>query len=529
MHRFLRLGASPRARDVRSFVPFLPVIVFFAAELWAVQELTFPPDRPMETFHLVAGKTLRGVLDLLFATVVVLSLRRWFVYSVWTVWTIVATVLLHYFRCFDRPLSIVMLLNQWEGVPVALRSAPAVFDWLICATLVGTLGVKVGLYLLARGRAAPPRRVGPLRTLAGAAYVTLLLGLGFFADPLRQFRTHGTMSRMGTTFGYVWSWVGEYAYLGGEELLDRALVAGRSHSDRLLSVEPPLRIPERVVVVQVESLDYEVLDLKIGDEHVTPFLSALRDQSMFFKVRAVHQNGSSDADFVMLMARMPSPDVVTYNIRGYPYADSLPALLSERGYETAAFHGNWGGFFHRDHAFNRMGFSSLYFRGALSDRYGSDPLFWGIPDAAVLDVSKQLMCNEDSRPMFHFVITVTSHAPFDMLPEAERELYLDPSSARENYLNTIRYVDRALQRYVSALPEGTLVILYADHESGVLTSHVDERGRRIEYIPFFIFQPSVNLAEVQRTRGKPITTSGELTLLDLSGYVRNSILSHSSG
>ena len=70
-------------------------------------------------------------------------------------------------------------------------------------------------------------------------------------------------------------------------------------------------------------------------------------------------------------------------------------------------------------------------------------------------------------PQLHFIITLTSHGPWIYLGPDEKQLYKQPQDIRDNYLNSMRYLDSALEKYVSQLPMGTIVILYGDHESGI--------------------------------------------------------------
>src|SRR5690606_34714595 len=126
------------------------------------------------------------------------------------------------------------------------------------------------------------------------------------------------------------------------------------------------------------------LDLEFEGEPLMPFLAELRKRSRFYKVRAIHENGSADADFAMLTGKAPSPDVIPYRIEGYPYENPLPSLFRRAGYRTEFYHGLYGHFFHRRPIIEKsMGFDSVVFEEELIERYGALPTHWGVKDRDV--------------------------------------------------------------------------------------------------------------------------------------------------
>ena len=125
----------------------------------------------------------------------------------------------------------------------------------------------------------------------------------------------------------------------------------------LAGLEAQTRPPDHIVVIQVESLGFAVLDHVENGREVTPFLNHLPETSLFYRIRASHRIGSADADFAMLTGKAPSREMITYKIRGYPYDNSLPHLLNRLGYRTSSLHGASGRYYGRRPAFEQMGFS----------------------------------------------------------------------------------------------------------------------------------------------------------------------------
>ena len=319
------------------------------------------------------------------------------------------------------------------------------------------------------------------------------------------------------THGYLLTWLGEWQYLDGDALFARAMEAARVKQDRLTPLEARPSVGQKVAIIQVESLDWAVLDFQVAGQPVMPFLSDLSRRSMRYRISAVHESGSCDSDFVMLMGLYPVGDATPYVVPGFDWSLSIAAVAARSGYETVFLHGSNRSFFNRGAAISKMGFDVMLFREDLESRYGLQSRLWGVSDKDVFGVSSNLFKQGAERAL-HFIITLTSHGPYHFLDPADCELYVKPRSQKEHYLNSMRYVDRQLRTYFEDLPEDTLVVLYGDHGS-----HVDygqgpsKKGH--EYVPLLIHQLGTNLAELQRTREQELAVSGELTTLDAAGYV----------
>jgi len=262
-----------------------------------------------------------------------------------------------------------------------------------------------------------------------------------------------------------------------------------------------------------------VVDARVGDQWVMPFLRDLKTRSICYMIRPVHETGTSDADFCLLTGLMPNGKVAPFRIENFPYRDTLPRLASQRGYTCIAMHGNTGNFFFRRPAYERMGFSKIYFSEELGT-LGCTLRNGDVEDEELFHLSAKWL-REASGPTLHFLITLTSHGPFNRVRPEKRELFPSPSGQVEAYLNSMRYVDRALASYLDALPEGAVLVLYGDHESKVRgygeTPHTGER------VPWLVHCKGRNLAEQQRTRGMPWTESGELRMLDAVTFLHRSL------
>ena len=75
---------------------------------------------------------------------------------------------------------------------------------------------------------------------------------------------------------------------------------------------------------------------------------------------------------------------------------------------------------------------------------------WGVDDRDVLEFSARRL-RERPDPVCHFIITLTTHTPYTLIPSTEREIYAKPQSMAQDYLNNMRYLDNLLREYIGSL------------------------------------------------------------------------------
>ena len=112
-----------------------------------------------------------------------------------------------------------------------------------------------------------------------------------------------------------------------------------------------------------------------------------------------------------------------------------------------------------------MGFDEIRFK----EDFRGQPVkmsSWGVRDADLFQLSNRKM-RQDRGPQFHFIITLDTHAPFDLITDGEKEIFPHSKVWQENYFNSLRVLDNGLRAYIESLPAGTLVMLYGDHTAGV--------------------------------------------------------------
>lgn len=289
-----------------------------------------------------------------------------------------------------------------------------------------------------------------------------------------------------------------------------------------------------VILIQVESLDAKIIDYEQQGKPVTPFLNSLKAESLYFEnFYAQKVNGSFDADLSTLTSLYPVNRSYVFRDIDLSGFHSLPKLLKKRGYQTLAFHNNDRDFFNRAEAYPDLGFDHFY-----SQRNFRETIFpvskergLGINDYDFFDASTELIKEAAAadKPFFAYLISLTSHTPFNFYPKAAVEDFAEVNNNLvHNYFKSISFLDKSLQNFVYKLEEAgimdnTLLVIYSDHESEIKTMEY-ESGRDFTlwrnvktpyHIPLFIKHPQLQ-AEIFSREGT--TTDIAPTVLDLLGF-----------
>ncbi|MCB0221993.1 MAG: LTA synthase family protein [Chrysiogenetes bacterium] len=506
---------------LRRALPALALCALWALEIFIVQERTLAGPAELDFGVQAARGLVRLGLDLSVCAALMASLPYVALVALYILEVVFFTIAITYFDHFRSPLS---LLQAWHNFGEGAAIGMGVFElltWSALLLLVAAFAVKIFLIVHWRRAVIEEAHRRRVRGYAGAAaVVSLLLAIGVHG--LTRSDGPATFSRLGSSYGYVIAGIWEAQYDRRDLLLARAEEVVKASEDVLGKEEYPFPIHERLVLIQVESLDWGLLGYDIDGEQVMPFLTKLAEKSARYRVEAIHIHGSGDADFVALNSVMPSPDVITYKIPDYPYRNPLPRFMEAHGFSTLALHGVTGEFYERRAAFNRMGFDRVIFREELEKDFGYEGIGWGVPDGDLFEASLKLL-GESAGPAFQFIITVSSHTPFRPGRDPDRKV-VSGSSIEERYFNAMRYVDNVLEKYISALPPGTSVGFYGDHNSAVRWRDYDSGRRGLkEYVPFLLYNTGEDLAALQRTREAPIATGGALSLIHVMDFLRGLI------
>ena len=236
-----------------------------------------------------------------------------------------------------------------------------------------------------------------------------------------------------------------------------------------------------LLLIQVESLQEFILGAKVNGVEVTPFLNAVRAQSIYFPW-VFDQSGegrSSDGEFAALNSLHPvSRGAVVFRFPNAGY-DALPAVLRRHGYATLSAHAFERGFWNRGVMHRTYGFDRSLFQGELGR---GEVIGWGLADRVFLE-RMTAPIEELPRPFFTMLITLGLHHPFDTFPAAHKTLDVGAMTDTPlgNYLHAMHYLDGALASFFTRLDRDgvladTVVALYGDHDAGLV---IDDNFLRV--------------------------------------------------
>ncbi len=279
-----------------------------------------------------------------------------------------------------------------------------------------------------------------------------------------------------------------------------ALIAKLKPSNNIVSSDTrPLL--SNFILVQVESLDSNIINTKYKGKYIMPFLSNLSRNSVYFPyMMSFHKGGgTSDCEFSILNSIEPLDNYPAIKLTRYRYPNSFIKQLSLSGYSVQAFHGNTGNFWNRLQAFAAMGFDNFFdLRKMGLMVYG-----WGARDQDVLNFTLKNSFAGKKNNFFHHIITMSSHTPFIYAANYYNNAdFIDvPDIETKNYFNSLSYVDKCLEDFIgkATKKKDTYILIYGDHAPGISNklfrqSSSEFDNKRLEFVPLLIVTPN-NRAE----------------------------------
>lgn len=353
--------------------------------------------------------------------------------------------------------------------------------------------------------------LAPARSLSASWFclplaVSLILGVTMDPDDLRilrlRFRNVAAVQRLGL-FHYHFYDVLQMAYSRWENLIDSRydkkmlsdLVQQSRKSIRTKNETLGMYRGKNLIMFQLESFEWFVLNLKMDGQPVTPFLNELAKESWVGGLQDQSGQGrSSDGEFILVNSLLPPgqrPLVYAYPSNVY---EGLPALLTKAGYLTSYSVAYYGSFWNCRYMSRRYGFKRNLFREQLPTD-PSNTIGWGLSDYGLVNRLK-VYWQEFPRPFFAYVVTMMGHYPYRELSSSQERLKLPGKLAdKENmlgrYLQLCRERDEEWRRIVTTLKDeglwqNSVVVLVGDHDA------------RIDYEDMALLQPKGTFDEVDK-------------------------------
>lgn len=298
---------------------------------------------------------------------------------------------------------------------------------------------------------------------------------------------------------------------------------------------------KNIIYLHLESIQNFIIDYKLNGEEVTPFLNSLSDSKdfMYFD-NFFHQTGqgkTADAEFMLENSLFGLPQGAAFTTQSQNTFQSAPAILGQKGYTSAVFHGNYKSFWNRDKMYKALGFNQ-FFDASYYDMNEDDVMNYGLKDKPFFEESIPLIESLE-QPFYAKFISLSNHFPYPLdQEEATIEKHTTGDSSVDNYFQTARYADEALEQFFdylkeSGLYDNSVIIMYGDHYgisdnhnaamSQVLGKEVNKfENTQLQRVPLLIHVPGVEGGDMHQYGGQIDLMPTMLHLLgvDTKDYVQ---------
>lgn len=292
---------------------------------------------------------------------------------------------------------------------------------------------------------------------------------------------------------------------------------------------------KNVFIIHLESFQQFLIDYKYHGQEVTPTLNKLYHASdtMAFDnfFHQVAQGKTSDAEMMLENSLFGLPEGSAFVTDGGTNTfQAMPALMDQKGYTTASFHGDVPSFWNRDNAYKSMGYQYFFSKGYFPKTKNYDKGY-GIKDKIFLKDSAYYL-EQLPRPFYAKLITVTNHYPYllDQQNKSIGKLHTGDKTV-DPYIQTAHYLDQSIAELLdyldkTGLRKNSILILYGDHY-GISNNHmgaIDKilKSKKVNNYQLAMFQKVPFMINMEGLKGGiNHTYGGEIdvlpTLEDLLG------------
>jgi phosphoglycerol transferase MdoB-like AlkP superfamily enzyme len=245
-----------------------------------------------------------------------------------------------------------------------------------------------------------------------------------------------------------------------------------------------------VVLIVVESLSSEFIGKEFNGSDITPNLSKLKNQSIYFS--NLYATGTRTVRGLesLTLSVPPTPGSSIVRRPNNENLFNISTVLSDNNYESTFLYGGYGYFDNMNYFFANNGFKVVD-RGNLSDKEISFANIWGVADENIL--TRALKEADDTvkqskKPFFQFIMTTSNHRPYTF---PENSIDLPSGQGREA---AVKYTDYAIGKFLEEAKQkewfdNTIFIITADHcHSSAGKTQIPIKKY---HIPMFVYAPKI--------------------------------------
>ncbi len=352
-----------------------------------------------------------------------------------------------------------------------------------------------------RERDAP----APTRTRRSAlVVVAAILAVGLLGLALPISETARPLKR-NIYLGVTWEALGD-ALTSSD--LDPGFVGDAALAPRSpTSLAPKAGGAKNLVFVVLESTGARHTGL-YGERATTPFLNQLAERgAVVDRAYTVFPHTSKALVGVHCGVHpAPVPSVPEATPGGMPVT-CLPRLLREQGIATAFFQTAEENYERRSFLVDEFGYETFVGKESIPARDFEESNYFGWEDDAMLQPALDWVDKQDGR-FFLSLLTLTSHHPY-VIPKGFPATRYTQNQVLNDYLNTVRYSDRFVQRLYEAfeqrgLAANTVFVIVGDHgeafgEHG-RSQHTPVPYDEVLHVPLLLVGPGVPAQRVEGLR-----------------------------
>ncbi len=396
-----------------------------------------------------------------------------------------------------------ILLTDVSQLKDAAEAAMLGFDinWLVVALVVCAFAALLWLLLRQKGDTVRRNWILPI---AGVALVVWLVSIGKFSLLSRNNATD--MAEHAKKDGSLFTLIAMDKYRHSLMNIDYQQDEVEAAYARLSEAAPeenPDVVKPNIVLVLAESFTDEAIlgqHLSLTDTLMPYYQSLLPEcrRGLVYVPKA--GGGTSESEFEVLSALRSKYALNPYSI-GLPPVNSLPAILSRKGYHSSALHWHAGVFYNRYENLRMQGFRS--FRTLDTSCYPFERIGSYVTDEEHYDsIMDQMRLTEETD--FVFCLTMQNHGGYTYFDFREKYGAPVPFTNRfspetekvaANFCYLLTESDKALEKWIEelrAFEEPTVVVFFSDHLAPLGTDVLNEIGLPISgedahRVPYFIW------------------------------------------
>lgn len=223
---------------------------------------------------------------------------------------------------------------------------------------------------------------------------------------------------------------------------------------------------KNVVLLVVESLSAEFMDVMGDNRGLTPNLSKLAKESLFFTNFYATGTRTVRGMEALTLSIPPTPGRSIVKRPDNQNMFSSGFVFKEKGYDTSFIYGGHGYFDNMNAFFSANGFDNIIDRTDMSNDEITFSNVWGVADENLFDKALKYYDEKANKneKFFSFVMTTSNHRPYSY---PDGKIDIPSKTSREG---AVKYTDYAIGEFIKKAKtkpwfDDTIFVIVSDHNA----------------------------------------------------------------